>query len=112
MDLQNNNTTKKDKLNEVIDVYKMSKYKDTLVKHLSHGQQKRVSLMRTLLLDSDIWILDEPFSALDEETKSILNKTFIEANKLDKTIIITSHSTFDHEVIEVQNYLLENGRIQ
>ena len=73
LDLQNNNRDKKNKLTDALEVYKMSKYRDTLVKHLSHGQQKRVSLMRTLLLDSDIWILDEPFSALDEETKGILS---------------------------------------
>ena len=113
LDLQNNNNVdKKDKLIEAMETYKMSKYKDTLVKHLSHGQQKRVSLMRTLLLDSDIWILDEPFSALDEETKKILYKTFVEAIKQNKTIIITSHSALTHNDIDVQNYLLEDGRIQ
>ena len=112
LDLQNNNGDKKNKLTEALEVYKMSKYRDTLVKHLSHGQQKRVSLMRTLLLDSDIWILDEPFSALDEETKVILNKTFVDANKLNKTIIITSHSAFMHDQLKVHNFLLKDGRIQ
>ncbi len=112
LDLQNNNSDKKNKLTEALEVYKMSKYRDTLVKHLSHGQQKRVSLMRTLLLDSDIWILDEPFSALDEETKVILNKTFVDANKLNKTIIITSHSAFMHDQLKVHNFLLKDGRIQ
>ena len=112
LDLQNNNVDKKNKLAEALEVYEMSKYRDTLVKHLSHGQQKRVSLMRTLLLDSDIWILDEPFSALDEETKVILNETFVDANRSDKTIIITSHSAFMHDQLEVHNFLLKNGRIQ
>ncbi len=112
LDLQNNNVDKKNKLAEALEVYEMSKYRDTLVKHLSHGQQKRVSLMRTLLLDSDIWILDEPFSALDEETKVILNKTFVDANRSNKTIIITSHSAFMHDQLEVHNFLLKNGRIQ
>ena len=112
LDLQNNNGDKKNKLTEALEVYKMSKHRDTLVKHLSHGQQKRVSLMRTLLLDSDIWILDEPFSALDDETKVILNKTFVDANRRDKTIIITSHSAFTHDHLEVHNFLLKDGRIQ
>tara|TARA_Y100000768_G_scaffold30111_1_gene19974 strand:- start:7 stop:609 length:603 start_codon:yes stop_codon:yes gene_type:complete len=112
LDLQNNNVDKKNKLAEALQVYEMSKYRDTLVKHLSHGQQKRVSLMRTLLLDSDIWILDEPFSALDEETKVILNETFVDANRSDKTIIITSHSAFMHDQLEVHNFLLKDGRIQ
>ena len=68
--------------------------------------------MRTLLLDSDFWVLDEPFSALDDETKKILNKTFVEAIKQNKTIIVTSHSSIKNDLIEVQNYLLEDGRIQ
>lgn len=111
-DLQNNNSHKKMNLTKVMEMYKMSKYRDVLVKNLSHGLQKRVSLMRTLLLDSDVWILDEPFSALDEETKKILDKTFIEAIKQNKTIIVTSHSILKHDHIDVQNYLLEDGRIQ
>ncbi len=112
LDLQNNNVDKKEKLTEALETYKMSNYRNTLVKHLSHGQQKRISLMRTLLLNSDFWVLDEPFSALDDETKKILNKTFVEAIKQNKTIIVTSHSSIKHDLIEVQNYLLEDGRIQ
>ena len=111
-DLQNNNIDKTHKLSEALEIYKMSKFKDTLVKHLSHGQQKRVSLMRTILLDSDFWVLDEPFSALDDETKRILNETFVEAIKHNKTIIVTSHNTFKHDLIKVQNYVLKDGRIQ
>ena len=112
LDLQNNNTDKKRGLDEVLEMYKMSKFKDTLVKHLSHGLQKKVSLMRTLLLDSDVWILDEPFSALDEEAKIILNKTFVEAIQQNKTIIITSHDTLRYDHINVENFLLKDGRIQ
>tara|TARA_B100000927_G_scaffold238788_1_gene199773 strand:- start:2822 stop:3424 length:603 start_codon:yes stop_codon:yes gene_type:complete len=111
-DLQNNNIDKTHKLSEALEIYKMSKFKDTLVKHLSHGQQKRVSLMRTILLDSDFWVLDEPFSALDDETKRILNETFVEAIKHNKTIIVTGHNTFKHDLIKVQNYVLKDGRIQ
>ena len=111
-DLQNNNIDKTQKLSEALEIYKMSKFKDTLVKHLSHGQQKRVSLMRTILLDSDFWVLDEPFSALDDETKRILNETFVEAIKHNKTIIVTGHNTFKHDLIKVQNYVLKDGRIQ
>ena len=111
-DLQNNNIDKTHKLSEALEIYKMSKFKDTLVKHLSHGQQKRVSLMRTILLDSDFWVLDEPFSALDDETKRILNETFVEAIKHNKTIIVTGHNTFKHDQIKVQNYVLKDGRIQ
>ena len=68
--------------------------------------------MRTILLDSDFWVLDEPFSALDDETKRILNETFVEAIKHNKTIIVTGHNTFKHDQIKVQNYVLKDGRIQ
>ena len=68
--------------------------------------------MRTLILDSDIWILDEPFSALDDETKEILFETFVRAIKQNKAIIVTGHSTIKHNLINVKNYLLEDGRIQ
>ena len=111
LDLQNSNGDKKNKLTEALDMYKMAKYRDVSQTSFSWSAEESLAY-EDLILDSDIWILDEPFSALDEETKVILNKTFVDANRNDKTIIITSHSAFMHDQLEVHNFLLKDGRIQ
>ncbi|MDP2630078.1 MAG: ABC transporter ATP-binding protein [Candidatus Uhrbacteria bacterium] len=67
---------------------------DTLVGEkgikLSAGQKQRVNLIRGLLLDRDIYLLDEPTSHLDDETESMVVAYLAEKLK-NKTAVIVSH---------------------
>jgi len=62
-------------------------------KVLSQGQKRRLALARLLLLDKKLWVLDEPFSALD--TDSVTNMDRIIGNHIDAKgmVILTSHQT-------------------
>ena len=71
---------------------------DTLCGLLSAGQRRRVGLMRLLISRAKLWLLDEPFSALDVQTVFVL-KTIIEKHLAERgSVILTSHQTlpFDH----------------
>lgn len=57
---------------------------------LSVGQKQRLNIIRGILLDKDIYILDEPTSNLDKETeKMIIN--LIKKYLKEKTVIIVTH---------------------
>lgn len=59
---------------------------------LSGGMQKRCSIARTMVYEPDIIFMDEPFSALDAITKSILQKMFLQLrDETMKTIIFITH---------------------
>lgn len=58
------------------------------VSNLSGGQRQRLGLVICILLDRDIWVLDEVTSGLDNELKEKVVSYIME---LDKTIIIISH---------------------
>lgn len=53
---------------------------DTKVGDLSSGQRRRLSLLRLLISPKALWLLDEPFSALDDEGKAIV-RTLIDGHR-------------------------------
>ncbi len=66
-----------------------------IVKYLSHGQKKIVSLVAATLVNNKIWILDEPFTGLDQD---VVDRFIMKINthiQNSGTIIITSHEQKD-----------------
>ena len=58
---------------------------------LSTGQKRRLNLLRSLILDKNIYILDEPTSNLDIQTEQIV-VDFIKNHFQNKTLIIATHN--------------------
>ncbi|KAH7836915.1 hypothetical protein Vadar_007361 [Vaccinium darrowii] len=59
--------------------------------NLSGGQKQRVQLARALYQDADIYLLDDPFSAVDAHTGSELFKEYIQTALATKTVIFVTH---------------------
>lgn len=66
-------------------------FQDSLIGHLSVGQQQRALLARALVHNANLFILDEPFNAVDIHTQEIMRKTFNTLQKSGKTILLTTH---------------------
>lgn len=58
--------------------------------HLSGGQQKRLAIARAAAVDAEVWLMDEPLSALNPEKSIELQKTLSEYFD-GKTVIVVTH---------------------
>ena len=80
--------------NEIIlllKTFNIEKYQNTKTMYLSSGEIKKLELLRLILEQKKLWILDEPYNHLDDFSIQILNQTFIDHIKKDGVILFTSH---------------------
>lgn len=66
-------------------------FEDALASHLSAGQHRRVALARLWQSNAKIWILDEPFTAIDKAGVAELEQLFIQHIDNGGAVILTSH---------------------
>ena len=77
-------------------------YDDMLVQTLSAGQKRRLSLARLLVTENDLWILDEPFTALDKQGIALFESLMSEHCAKGGMIVLTSHHDVVLHGVEVQ----------
>ncbi|MDM0117374.1 ABC transporter ATP-binding protein [Variovorax sp. J22R133] len=70
----------------------LSQFESAYPKALSHGMRQRVALARTFCLDSPLLLMDEPFGALDAQTKIMLHDTLMRLYENEKrTVVFITH---------------------
>ncbi|KXH78546.1 ABC transporter ATP-binding protein [Sporosarcina sp. HYO08] len=78
---------------EFLKMVHLSKYIHAYPHQLSGGMKQRVSIARALVMEPDILLMDEPFSALDEQTRMVLHKELLDIWKKTKvTIFFVTHN--------------------
>ncbi len=85
---------------------------DKLVRFYSSGMKKRLGLARQLLLDADLWLLDEPYAALDEEGKRLVDVCLTEARGRGRTVLLASHEQDRHDLAPDATLELVDGRVR
>ena len=76
----------------VIELVGLEGRENNFPKELSGGQQQRVGIARSLAVEPDVWLLDEPFSALDPLIRKQMQDEFLRIqSKLHKSIVFITH---------------------
>ncbi|HVF10635.1 MAG TPA: ATP-binding cassette domain-containing protein [Abditibacteriaceae bacterium] len=79
---------------------------------LSGGQRQRVSLMRALMLDPDVLLLDEPLGALDPIVRSSLQSDLKQIfQRLAKTVVLVTHDMAEAGYLSDRIVLMRDGQI-
>jgi heme exporter protein A len=78
----------------------IEQYYKTRVMLLSSGERKKLELLRLILEQKKLWVLDEPFNHLDDLSIEILNQTFLDHINSDGMILFASH--FDPNISNLE----------
>jgi len=86
------NEESKERANELLDTYGLLRFKNHYPSELSGGMRQRVALIRTLALKPEVLFLDEPFSALDYQSRLLVCDDVYNIIKSEKkTAIMVTH---------------------
>lgn len=102
---------RKQRIDEIIDLLKLSSYLHTRVSGLSGGYSRRVNIAVALLHEPEIVIMDEPTVGMDLYSKQDLLPFLKNLSKMGKTIIYTSHDVDEILYLSDQIVMLDQGII-
>ena len=89
-----------DEIFKLLRTLDIEQYYKTKVMYLSSGERKKLELLRLILEQKKLWVLDEPFNHLDDLSIEILNQTFLDHINSDGMILFASH--FDPNISNLE----------
>ena len=90
------NKLDKKKPRELLELNNLIHLKNSMPTNISGGELSRILLLRILLLDTDIVLLDEPFNGIDKDNKIDIKKFFFKnLIKNEKSAILVTHNDED-----------------
>lgn len=82
-----------DRVQEAIEMVGLQGFEKSYPPQLSGGMRQRAGLARALALDSDVFLMDEPFASVDAQTRQILQDQVLDIwNNRPKTMVFITHS--------------------
>ncbi len=103
----------KDRVDKMIQLVGLSEHIYKYPRHLSGGQKQRVAIARTLVLNPDIVLFDEPMSALDADIKVVLRKLLKDIQKEMKiTMIYVTHDQEEAFALSDRVMVINDNRIE
>ena len=78
-------------VDNILETLKLDIYLDQKVNSLSFGETKKLELLRLIIENKKVWILDEPLSNLDEDSIELMKQTFEDHCSKEGSIIFSSH---------------------
>jgi heme exporter protein A len=95
------------KAEETLEKVNLLGFEDALASHLSAGQHRRISLARLWQSKASIWILDEPFTAIDKNGVKQLEQLFLAHAQRGGCVILTTHQDLSFPEDKVKKITLD-----
>ena len=96
---------------ELLNLLKIDNLKNKYPHEISGGEQQRVALARSLAPKPSFLMLDEPFSALDEDLKETLYKDISQVfSDMSSAILLVTHDRNEAEIMTNKQIRMEEGK--
>ena len=109
---QNKIIPDQNKMKELLHLFNIKCGLENSAKSLSLGEQQRICMIRALLLQSAVYLLDEPTSSLDKETEDVVLRIFFDiAKSMGSQIIFVTHNLNVSQKYAERIIKVEGGKI-
>lgn len=99
------------KIDELLELFQLIKWKKTKVKTYSKGMMQRLGLAQAMINDPDLIFLDEPTDGVDPIGRKEIRDILIELKNRKKTIFLNSHLLSEVELITDRVGILNKGKL-
>ena len=101
----------KPRIRELLDMVKLTPFKDRSVGGFSSGMRQRMNVIRALIHDPEIIFLDEPTTALDPQSTKFVRDTVLRLKKNGHTIMLTTHIMEEADELSDRISIIDHGKI-
>ncbi len=106
-----NRTDRKDHLEQLLNELSITHIRKSLGISLSGGERRRVEIARTLSMEPDFILLDEPFAGVDPISVSDIQTIIVHLTKQNIGILITDHNVRETLSVCKRAYIMNSGRV-
>jgi ABC-2 type transport system ATP-binding protein len=99
------------KVQELLEMMKLTAFKDRSVGGFSSGMRQRMNIIRALIHDPEIIFLDEPTTALDPQSTKFVRDIVLDLKKAGHTIILTTHIMEEADELSDKISIIDHGKI-
>ena len=99
------------KSEELLEMVKLTPFKDKLVGGFSSGMRQRMNVIRAVLHDPDILFMDEPTTALDPQSTRFVRDFVKELKQRGHTIVLTTHLMEEADELSDRVCIIDHGKV-
>lgn len=103
--------TLRERSEELLEMVKLTPFKDRLVGGFSSGMRQRVNVIRAILHDPEILFLDEPTTALDPQSTRFVRDLVKELRQRGHTIVLTTHMMEEADELSDRVCIIDHGKV-
>jgi lipooligosaccharide transport system ATP-binding protein len=96
---------------ELLEFFKLTEKKDSVVEHISGGMKRRLILARALMNEPEALVLDEPTTGLDPQARHLIWEKLIDLKSRGITVLLTTHYMEEAEYLCDRLVILDQGKI-